>query len=60
MKPLDKTLVRKLALVLLIKLAVLFLLWWGFVRVQQVQTDGDSVAAQFLHSSGIAAQGASR
>ncbi len=60
MKPTDKTLVRKLALVLLVKLAVLFLLWWGFVRVQHVQTDGDSVAAQFLHSPRIPAQGVSR
>ena len=60
MKPPDKTLMRKLALVLLIKLAVLFLLWWGFVRVQHVQTDGDSVAAQFLHSTRIPAQGETR
>ena len=60
MKPLDKTLVQKLAWVLLIKLAVLFLLWWGFVRVQHVQTDGDSVAAQFLQSPSMPAKGVSR
>ena len=60
MKPLHKPLVRKLALVLLLKLAVLFLLWWGFVRLAHVPTDGDSVAAQFLHSPQIPAQGVSR
>lgn len=57
MKPLDKTLVRKLALVLLFKLALLFLLWWGFVRVESVHTDGDSVAARFLQSPVIPAKG---
>jgi multidrug resistance efflux pump len=51
MKPLDKTLVRKLAVVLVIKLAVLMALWWFFVRDQRVTVDGDGVAAQFLHSA---------
>ena len=51
MKTLDKTLVRKLAVVLVLKLAVLALLWWGFVREQRVTVDGDSVAAQFLQSA---------
>ncbi len=60
MKPLDKTLVRKLALVLLLKLAVLFLLWWGFVRVVQLHVDGDSVAAQFLQSPSLPAKGVTR
>jgi hypothetical protein len=48
MKPLDKTLVRKLAVVLVIKLAVLTALWWSFVREQRVAVDGERVAAQFL------------
>lgn len=51
MKTLDKTLVRKLAVVLVLKLAVLAVLWWGFVREQRVTVDGDSVAAQFLQSA---------
>ena len=50
MKPLGKTLVRKLAIVLVLKLAVLVALWWGFVREQHISVDGDSVAAQFLQS----------
>ena len=60
MKPLDKTLARKLALVLAIKLAVLVLLWWGFVRLAHVHVDGDSVAAQFLQSPSMPAKGVSR
>lgn len=51
MKPLDKILVRKLAVVLVIKLAVLLALWWVFVREQRVTVDGDGVAAQFLQST---------
>lgn len=47
-EPLMSSLARKLAVVLLIKLAVLTALWWGFVREQRVHVDGDSVAAQFL------------
>ena len=48
MNPQDKTLVRKLAVVLLIKLAVLAALWWGFVRDQRVAVDDNGVATQFL------------
>ena len=51
MKTLDKTLVRKLAVVLVLKLVVLAVLWWGFVREQRVTVDGGSVAAQFLQSA---------
>jgi hypothetical protein len=57
MKPLNKTLAKKLAVVLVIKLAVLVALWWGFVREQRVTLDADSVAAQFLQSPGTPAQG---
>ena len=60
MKPLDKKLLRKLSLVLLVKFAVLAALWWGFVREQRVTVDGDSVAAQFLHSARSPAKGASQ
>lgn len=51
MKPLDKSLVRKLAVVLLIKLAVLAALWWVFVRDQRVAVNSEGVAAQFLQSA---------
>ena len=46
----DKTLVRKLAVVLIIKLAVLMALWWFFVREQHVVVSGDDVATQLLGS----------
>lgn len=44
----DRFLVRKLALVLVIKLAALAGLWWGFVRDQRVAVDTDLAAAQML------------
>ncbi len=47
-KPLMSPLARKLAVVLVLKLAVLFGLWWGFVREQRVLVDSDLVAAQLL------------
>lgn len=46
----DQTLLRKLAVVLVIKLAVLTALWWGFVREQRVPVDTDSAAQQMLGS----------
>ncbi len=46
----DKALVKKLAVVLVIKLAVLMALWWFFVREQHVAVKGDDVAAQLLGS----------
>lgn len=48
MKPQDKILVKKLATVLVIKLVLLYALWWGFARDQQVVVDGDAAAAQLL------------
>lgn len=39
---------RKLAIVLVIKLAVLTGLWWGFVRDERVPVDTDSAAARLL------------
>ncbi len=58
MNPMDKTLTRKLALVLLLKLALLMALWWGFVREQRVTVDADKVAAQILQGVPTSAQGA--
>jgi hypothetical protein len=53
----DKTLARKLALVLLVKLALLLALWWGFVRDQRVTVDADKVEAQLLQGVPSPAQG---
>jgi hypothetical protein len=44
----DRTLVRKLAVVLVIKLFVLVGLWWGFVREERVAVSPESAAAQML------------
>jgi len=60
MKLLDKTLLRKLAAVLLLKLAILVALWWSFVREQHVTVDTNSVAAQFLQRIPIPAKGLSQ
>lgn len=54
----DKTLARKLALVLLLKFALLLALWWGFVREQRVTVDPDSVTTQLLQSVPAPAKGA--
>ena len=48
MKLSDQTLVKKLAIVLVLKLAVLVALWCLFVRDQRVTVDGNSVATKFL------------
>jgi hypothetical protein len=44
----DGTLVRKLAIVLVLKIVVLVALWAFFVRDERVKVDGDSIAAQFF------------
>ena len=53
MKPQDKILVKKLAVVLVIKMVVLTALWWGFVREQRVVVDGNTAAAQMLGSGQV-------
>ena len=53
MKANDRYLVTKLALVLLIKLLVLVILWWAFVRDQRVTVDEHRVADHFLMSQNI-------
>lgn len=60
MSTLKNPLVKKLAVVLLIKLAVLAALWWFFVRDQRVTVDTNGVAAQFLQSAPIPASGVSQ
>lgn len=44
----DRSLIRKLAVVLVVKVLVLTGLWWGFVREQRVPVDADTAAAQML------------
>jgi hypothetical protein len=46
----DHFLLRKLAVVLVIKLVILTGLWWGFVREQRVAVDTDTAASQMLGS----------
>jgi hypothetical protein len=53
----DTSLLRKLAIVLVIKLAILLALWWLFVREQGVAVDDSGVAAQFLPPAQPATQG---
>lgn len=48
MNPPDRTLVRKLAFVLVLKLVVLVALWWFFVNEQRVAVDGAGIATQLL------------
>ena len=44
----DCTLVKNLAIVLAVKLAVLMGLWWFFVHEQRVTVDGAGIATQLL------------
>jgi len=53
----DKTLVKKLIVVLVIKLTALVALWWFFVREQHVQVDSNSVTTQFLAPAPTQAKG---
>ncbi len=53
----DQSLLKKLAPLLLLKLAILLLLWWGFVREQRVAVDDSGVAAQLLQAASPKTQG---
>jgi hypothetical protein len=48
MNPQDRSLTRKLAIALAIKLVVLAGLWWGFVQDQRVPVNTDTAAMQML------------
>jgi hypothetical protein len=52
----DKNLLNKLAIALVLKLAILLGLWWVFVRDHRVALDGNSVAAQRLRPAPTKAQ----
>ncbi len=58
MTPSEKRLLRHLAIAVLIKLAVLVLLWWLLVRDARVDADAGSVAERM--SGTISTQGASK
>jgi hypothetical protein len=44
MTPADRRLLRQLIIAVLIKILVLTVLWWVFVRDERVEVDGDGVA----------------
>ena len=56
----DKYLLNKLTLVLVLKLAILFALWWVFVREQHVAVDDSDVAAQLLQPASLSTQGTNK
>lgn len=55
MSPPDKTLVRKLAVVLALKLLVLSMFWWAFVREERVPVHSEGVAERVLGTPAPAA-----
>lgn len=48
MKPLDKSLVTKLAVAVAVKLLVLSIIWWAFFHEQNVTVDAARVSDLFL------------
>ena len=56
----DQTLLKKLALVLVLKLAILLAIWWVFVRQQSVAVDASGVAAQLLQPAVDSTQGTNK
>ncbi|MDD2880671.1 MAG: hypothetical protein PHQ58_09545 [Rhodoferax sp.] len=57
MMPADQLLVKRLGVVLVIKLVLLFGLWWGFVRDQRVTVDASGMAAQALVQGSVSIEG---
>ena len=53
----DTNLFNKLAIVVVLKVAILVALWWVFVQDQRIAVDESSVAAQFLTRAPTTAQG---
>lgn len=53
----DSSLLRKLSLALALKLVLLMVLWWFFVRDQGVAVDASSAAAQLLQAAPQPTQG---
>jgi hypothetical protein len=57
MKSADQLLVKRLAWVLVIKLILLYGLWWGFVRDQQVTVDASGMTTQALVRGSVSIEG---
>jgi hypothetical protein len=57
MKTADQLLVKRLAWVLVIKLMLLYGLWWGFVRDQQVTVDASGMTTQALVRGSVSIEG---
>lgn len=57
MKTTDQLLVKRLAWVLVIKLILLYGLWWGFVRDQQVTVDASGMTTQALVRGFVSIEG---
>ncbi|WP_422844782.1 cytochrome oxidase putative small subunit CydP [Acidovorax sp. M2(2025)] len=60
MNPIDRRLWRYLMHAVLIKLAVLVLLWWVFVRDARVPVDADAAARQAGAAAVVSTEGASQ
>ncbi len=56
----ENRLVRHLAIAILVKLALLVALWWGFVRDHRVTVDADRAAAQIGATAPIPLEGAAK
>lgn len=52
----DRRLVRELVWVVVIKLALIATLWWGFVRDDKVPVDSGRMAAQLVAPTSLAQQ----
>ncbi|AGX86441.1 cytochrome oxidase putative small subunit CydP [Candidatus Symbiobacter mobilis] len=50
MAPLDRSLLRKLVVAVLLKLVVLTILWWAFVRDHRVAVDPEWVTSILFSS----------
>lgn len=46
MSPIDRRLARQLGLAVLVKLALLAVLWWGFVRPVHIDVSVEGLSAQ--------------
>lgn len=55
----DRQIVRRLAWVLVLKLLALTLLWWHFVRPQQVEVDAERMQSRVSGTSSASASSAS-
>ena len=57
MTPLDRALLRRLGIALMLKLAILTAIWWAFVRHHAVDIQANGVAERFLGTPVVTAKG---